>query len=143
MKSFFKWLLILSIGLVLLLMLAGGSLWSELISGPGVSISINGEDLDFGGLSDVPWYSAIFGMLVAGVVVCILLPLVLLFSLGLPLLLLGLTLVFVFIGTIGLGSLLFSPLILLVLLLWLIFRNKRPQQPRPAKPASKQASMHG
>jgi hypothetical protein len=142
MKSFFKWLLILSLGVALLAVLAGGSLLSDLITGPDVSISVNGADLDLDGLSAVPWYSVMFGMLVAGVVVCLLLPLVLLFSLGLPLLLLGLTLVFVFIGTIGLGSLLFSPLILLGLLLWLVLRNRRPQPPRQAKPST-QASMRG
>ncbi len=130
MKTTFKWLLILSLGLALLGLFAGGALWHEFIAQPDVSISINGEDLDFDGLQTVPWFGAVFGTLAAGIVVCLVIPLVLLFSVGLPILLTVMILGFVAVGLLSLGAMLFSPVIILGLLLWLVLRNKRPRSQR-------------
>ncbi|WP_310387847.1 hypothetical protein [Roseateles sp.] len=132
MKTTFKWLLILSLGLALLGLFAGGALWHALIAQPDVSISINGEDLDLQGLQSVPWFGVVFGMLAAGAVVCLVIPLVLLFSVGLPLLLTLAILAAVAVGLLSLGAMLFSPLILLVLLLLIVLRKKRPKSPAQA-----------
>jgi hypothetical protein len=132
MRTTFKWLLILSLGLALLGLFAGGALWHTLIAQPDVSISINGEDLDFEGLHSVPWFGVVFGMLAAGAVVCLVIPLVLLFSVGLPLLLTLAILAAVAVGLLSLGAMLFSPLILLVLLLLIVLRKKRPKSPPQA-----------
>jgi hypothetical protein len=142
MKTAFKWLLMLSLGIALLGLWAGGALWHEFIAQPDVSISINGEDFDFTGLEALPWFGGIFGMLAAGAVVCLVIPLVLLFSVGLPLLLTVMILGFVALGVLSLGAMLFSPVIIIGLLLWLVLRNKRP---RPARRTSAptQASISG
>ncbi|MCV2359343.1 hypothetical protein LNV08_10200 [Paucibacter sp. TC2R-5] len=134
MKTTFRWLLILSLGLALLGLLAGGALWQELMAQPGVSISINGEDLDIEGLHAMSGVGAVLGVLATGAVLCLVIPLVLLFSVGLPLLLTVLILGFVAVGLLSLGAMLFSPVIILGLLLWLVLRNKRPRSPRRANP---------
>ncbi|MCV2367521.1 hypothetical protein [Roseateles oligotrophus] len=142
MKTAFKWLLILSLGTALLGLWAGGTLWHEFIAQPDVSISINGEDWDFEGLQSLPWFGGIFGMLAAGAVVCLVIPLVLLFSVGLPILLTLMVLGFVAVGLLSLGAMLFSPVIIIGLLLWLVLRNKRPRPPRRTSEPT-QASIAG
>ena len=134
MKTTFKWLLILSLGIALLGLFAGGALWHELMTQPDVSISINGEDLDIGELHALSGVGAVLGVLATGAVLCLVIPLVLLFSVGLPLLLTVVILGFVAVGVLSLGAMLFSPLIILLLLLVLVLRNKRPKSPRRASP---------
>jgi prolipoprotein diacylglyceryltransferase len=134
MRSFFKWLLILGLAMGLLALMAGGALWHQVASQPEVSISINGADLDLDDWQGLSWFGGVIGMLVAGAVLCIVLPLVLLFSLGLPILLALMVLGFVLLGVVGVGAMLGSPLIILGLLLWLVFRNKRPRSTRSANP---------
>lgn len=131
MKNAFKWLLIGGALLAMLAMWSGFALWHgfhEFVMQPDVSLSINGEDIDIEGLREwgsAPWYEVMFGMMVAGLALCLVLPLVLVFSIGLPILLTVLILGGLAFGLLSLGGLLFSPFILLALLLWLVFRNKR------------------
>ncbi|MCV2350934.1 hypothetical protein [Paucibacter sp. Y2R2-4] len=131
MKNAFKWLLIGGALLAMLAMWSGFALWHglhEFVMQPDVSFSINGEDIDIEGLREwgsAPWYEVMFGMMMAGLALCLVLPLVLVFSIGLPILLTVLILGGVAFGLLSLGGLLFSPFILLALLLWLVFRNKR------------------
>ncbi|MCV2356048.1 hypothetical protein LNV09_18050 [Paucibacter sp. B2R-40] len=141
MKTTFKWLLVLSLGIALLGLLAGGVLWQEFIAQPDVSISINGEDLDISGLQALPWFTGVFGILAGGVVVCLVIPLVLLFSVGFPLLLTVLILGFVALLMLSLGAMFFSPLIILGLLLWLMLRNKHQKTRSRANPPQQQASI--
>ncbi|MEJ6007251.1 hypothetical protein WG899_17010 [Paucibacter sp. AS339] len=135
MKNVFRWFLIAGAVVGLLALCSGFALWQglhEFAMHPDVSLSINGEDIDIQGLRDLgstPWYEVMFGMTVAGLVVCLILPIVLVFSIGLPILLTVMILGGVAFGLLSLGSLLFSPFIILALLLWLVFRNKR----RPAQ----------
>lgn len=135
MRTIFKWLLILSAGVALMGLFAGGALWLELMAQPDFSISINGEDLDIAALHPMTGAGAVLGVLATGALLCLVIPLVLLFSVGLPILLTVMILGFVALGLLSLGAMLFSPLIILVLLLWLVLRNKRPKTPRHATPS--------
>ena len=128
MKTAFKSVLILSLVLGLLGWLAGGLIWQGIAAQPNFSITVNGEALDLQGFAGMPWAGLLFTLLTGGVIVCIVLPLILLFGLGLPLLLLGLVLAFVLLGVFGLGTMLFSPFLVLGLLLWLLLRNKQPKR---------------
>ena len=130
MKTTFKWLLILSMALALLAVIGGAALWQEIAAQPDVSISINGEDIDVHGVDAVSWIGAVAGVLVAGVVICIVLPLVLLLGLGLPLLLLGIGLACALLGVFSVGAIFFSPLILLGLLVWWMLRSKKAPAPK-------------
>lgn len=123
MKGFFKALLWTGLVLGLLAAFAGFHLWQQVASGPGISISINGQDLDLQGLSAAPWMSGLLGLMVTAMVLCIVLPLVLMLVLGLPLLLVGLVLAGVLLSLFSFGALLFSPLLLLGLLLWWLLRR--------------------
>jgi hypothetical protein len=125
MKNLLKILLLLSVGLVVLALIAGTTFWHGLAGQPGISVSINGEELDLQGLgAAVPWFGAVLGLFVAGLVMCVVVPLLLLLGLGLPLLIVGVVFGSVLLGVFGIGTLLFSPLILLVLVLWLILRRR-------------------
>jgi len=134
MKRAFKVLLLLSLGLALLALIGGLATWQQLAVTPGMTVSINGEHLDLEGLGDsfglLSGLGALIGVFVAGLVLCLIVPLVLLLSLGLPILLLCLMLGGMLLGVFSLGALLFSPLILLVLLLWLVFRPKSKPSPK-------------
>ncbi|MFY7864875.1 hypothetical protein [Roseateles sp.] len=146
MKNAFKWLLIAGAVMAMLALWSGFALWhgvQEFLMEPGVSFSINGESIDIEGLREwgaAPWYEVLFGMLVAGLVVCLVLPLVLVFSIGLPILLTVLILGGLAVGLLSLGGLLFSPLIVVALLLWLVFRNKRRASPGATQGSPSNAS---
>lgn len=133
----FKVLIILAIGMALLAVLTGGALWHALSDMPGIHVSINGQELfegsDFFGDSVNP---TLAGCLLIGVVACIALPLVLLLSVGLPLLVIGLVLGAVLLGALSLGSLLASPVLLMLLLLWLLLRSPKKHAAPPARPAN-------
>ncbi|MBY0234462.1 MAG: hypothetical protein K2W93_05735 [Burkholderiaceae bacterium] len=132
----FKILIILAIGMALLAMLTGGALWQAFSDMPSIHITVNGQELSFEG-SDFfgDSLSALAICVLAGVVICIALPLVLLLSLGLPLLILGLVLGAVLLGALSLGSLLASPALVMLLLLWLLLRSPK-KAPPPARPAN-------
>ncbi|OYU26479.1 MAG: hypothetical protein CFE41_15590 [Burkholderiales bacterium PBB2] len=132
MKSFAKFTLALSLVLALVAAVSGVWLWQEMWSHPGVSISINGEDLYLGEMASGQWAELLVGGLITGMVLLFVLPLVLLLGVGLPLLIVGGVLVCV-VGTVlaalfSVGAVLGSPLILLGLVLWLLLRDRRPKR---------------
>ena len=130
MKTAFKCLLILGLVLGLLGLLASGLVWQGIAAQPNLHITINGEALDLQDFAGMPWAGPLFTLLTGAVIVCLVVPMILLFGLGLPLLLLGLVLAFVLLGVFGLGTMLFSPFLVLGLLLWLLLRNKQPKRLR-------------
>jgi hypothetical protein len=127
MKTFFKTLLILSLLLVLASLAAGWGLLSWLHDAPGVHLSINGDELMLQGLGEV--LGAGLGLVITGLVLFIVLPLVLLLSVGLPLLIVGGLLAVGLAALLGMGALLGSPLILLVLVVWLLVRDRSKTRP--------------
>ncbi len=133
MKQAFRILAILSLALVVLAILSGIGLWHEASSHPGFSVSINGDDLDLEGLGDLNGLGglgAIFGLGVAALVMCLVVPLLLLFSIGLPLLIVGAVLAAVVLSVMSIGTLLFSPLIVVGVVLYLLLRTKKPRASR-------------
>ena len=131
MKRAFKIMMIMSLALAVLAILGSLGFWHEASSTPGLSVSVNGRDLDldfdglggFGSLSGLGW---ILGLGISVVVACVILPLVLLFSIGLPVLIIGMVVAGVVAGVMSVGALLFSPLIVIGLLLWLLLRTRKP-----------------
>ena len=130
MKRAFRILLILSLALAVLAILSGIGLWHGASSHPGLSVSINGDNLDLQGMSDVPWLGVIAGLSIAAVVLCVVVPLLLLFSIGLPLLIVGAVLAAVMVSVMSVGALLFSPLIVIGVVLYLLLRTKKPHASR-------------
>lgn len=135
MKTFLKTLLILSLLLVLASLAAGWGLLSWLHDAPGVHLSINGDELMLQGLGDGlgDVLGAGLGLVITGLVLFIVLPLVLLLSVGLPLLIVGGMLALGLAALLGLGALLGSPLILLLLVVWLLMRDRRKTRPSTAQ----------
>lgn len=133
MKSLFKTLLILSLLLTVLALAGGFAIWQEIASHPEVQVSINGEDLALHELHGLHWGGLLFGGLVTGFVLLIVLPLALLLGLGLPLLIVGGMLGVGLLALIGVGGLLLSPLLLVGLVLWLLLRDRR----NAARPSEK------
>jgi len=132
MKSFAKIILALSLVLALVAAVSGVWLWQEMLSHPGVSVSINGDDIALGELASGQWAELLVGGLLIGVALVFVLPFVLLLGVGLPLLIVGGLLLGV-LGTVlaalfSVGALLGSPLILLGLLLWLLLRDRRSKR---------------
>jgi hypothetical protein len=136
MKRFFHLSLILALVLASLTMFGGFFVWQEIASHPDVAVTINGDDFDLQGL-EMSGASGlgglILGSLVAGLVLFIVVPLCLLIGLGLPLLIIGGLLALGLLAVLGVGAIVFSPLLLLVLLLWLLLR--KPSKPRQANGA--------
>jgi hypothetical protein len=130
MKRAFRILAILSLALAVLAVLSGIGLWHEAGSHHGFNVSINGDDLDLHGLSDLSWLGTLAGLGIAAVVLCLVLPLLLLFSIGLPLLFIGGLVAAVLVGAMSVGALLFSPLIVIGVLLYLLLRTKKPRASR-------------
>ncbi len=131
MKTLFKAFLILTLGVVLLSVVGGCSLLHHVFSEPGVHITINGDEWTDPDIGDV--IGGILGLGAAGLMIFVVVPLVLVFAVGLPLLLVGGFIGFVVLLFCGLGAVLFSPAFLLVLVLWLLLR--RPKARAPAAPA--------
>ena len=132
MKSIAKIILALSLVLALVAAVSGVWLWQEMLSHPGVSVSINGDDIALGELASGQWAELLVGGVLIGVVLVFVLPFVLLLGVGLPLLIVGGLLLGV-LGTVlaalfSVGALLGSPLILLGLLLWLLLRDRRTKR---------------
>lgn len=130
MRTLFKAFFILALGVVLLSVIGGVSLAHHVFSDPGVNITINGEDWTDPDIGDA--IGAVIGLGVTGVVLFIVLPLVLLFAVGLPLLIVGGVIGFLVLLACGLGAVAFSPAFLLVLVLWLLLRRPKARTaPRP------------
>ena len=130
MKQVFRIMLILSLALAVLAILSGIGLWHEAGSHPGLSVSVNGDDLDLEGFGDLHGLGVIAGLGIAALVMCVVVPLVLLFSIGLPLLIVGVVLAAVVISVMSVGALLFSPLIVIGVVLYLLLRTKKPRASR-------------
>jgi len=131
MRTLFRWILLMAIALVVLSGLSSTLLLHSLAHIPDISISINGEALDLADLEWAPFSATLLGLMVAGLVVCVVLPLVLLLGIGLPLLIVAGMLGVVLAMMLGLGTLLGSPVIVIGLILWLLLRPRRaPRAPR-------------
>jgi hypothetical protein len=132
MNRLAKFTLLLSLLLALAAIIGGILIWQELAAHPQFSISINGEAIELDALHSMHWAGLLFGGVIASLVLAllllILLPLLLLLGLGLPLLLLALCVGAAVLGVASAGALLFSPLILLALLLWWMLRSKPAAQ---------------
>lgn len=133
MRTLFKVFFFLAAFVVLLSVLGGLGVAHEILSEPGVHITVNGSEWsgwDDPDIGDV--IGAVFGFGVAGLVLFVVVPLVLLFAVGLPLLIVGgvVGLLVLIVG--GLGAVVFSPAILLVLVLWMALRRPKPRMPAPA-----------
>ncbi|MEJ5999639.1 hypothetical protein [Paucibacter soli] len=125
MRTAFRVMLALVLLMMLLASLAGVAVWHELAASPGLHITINDEELSAAGFGIGDFLGLVLGLGIAGVVVLLVVPVVLLFSIGLPLLIVGGVLALVCLLFSGIGALLFSPLFLFGLLLWLILRKPR------------------
>jgi len=130
MRQAFRILAILSLALAVLAILSGIGLWHEFSGHPGFSVSINGDDLDLERLADLNGLGVILGLGVAALVMCVVVPLLLLFSIGLPLLIIGAVVAAVVVSVMSVGALLFSPLLVIGLLLYLLLRTKKPRAAR-------------
>ena len=130
MKTLFKAFLILALGVVLLSVVGGCSLLHHVFSEPGVHITVNGDDWtdpDLGGV-----ISAVLGLGVVGLMLFVVVPLVLIFAVGLPLLLVGGFIGFMVLLFCGVGAVVFSPAFLVILVLWLLLRRPKAREAGPA-----------
>ncbi|CAM4042880.1 hypothetical protein [Roseateles saccharophilus] len=123
MKTLFKILFIGTALMVLAAMFGGFALLHH--GGPDMHIVLNDEELSLGSGDFGDWLGAGIGLLVAGVVCAVVLPLVLLLGVALPLLIVGGVVAMVLAGVLGVGAVLGSPLILFGLLLFVVLRNRR------------------
>lgn len=122
MKTLFKILFIGTALMVLAAMFGGFALLHH--GGPDMHIVLNDEELVLGGSDFGDWLGAGIGLVVAGVVCAVVVPLVLLLGLALPLIIVGGVMAVVIAGLLGVGAVLGSPLILLGLLLVVVLRNR-------------------
>ncbi len=125
MKTLFKILFFGTALMVLAAMFGGFALLHH--GGPDLHLVLNDDEVffggsDFGDLGD--WLGAGIGLLVAGIVCAVVVPLVLLLGVALPLLIVGGLMAVVIAGLLGVGAVLGSPLILLGLLLVVVLRNR-------------------
>jgi len=129
MRTLFRFVALLMLACIVLSILGGGALlhgiWHD-----GVHISVDGDEV-FGASSMFDGLGVLIGFAVAGLVLAVVLPLVLLFSVGLPLLIVGCIVA----AVLGAGALACSPFILfLVLMVWLLRRNKPRRTGRRNEP---------
>jgi|SRR6218665_3414407 len=133
MKTFLKISLALTLLLAIAALMAGTAIWNGLGSHADMTVSINGENLPIEQMGLMHWAGTFFGVLVAGFVVIVVVPLALLVGLGLPLLLLGLGLGIALLAVFSVGALMLSPLIFVLLILWLLLRNKKSAKSAPTR----------
>ena len=129
MKSFFKFIFVAVLVLGLLSMAFGVLVALNVLTQPDFSINVNGNELPLAELHAGHWVLGTLGLGVAAVVVVVVVPLALLLGLAMPLLMLALGLSLGLMALLGVGALMLSPLLVIVLLLvWLSRRNK-PKPP--------------
>lgn len=133
MKTFFKLLLALSLVMVLASVALGVVAFGAISDTDGVHIVINGHEWTGGTLDMADGFTVFLALLIGGLVMCVVVPLVLLLGLGLPLLLLGGLAVLAVAAVLGTGALLGSPLLLVVLVVWLLVRDRSPRARRRAR----------
>ena len=129
MRTLFRILALAMLACIVLSVIGGGALMHEIWS-DGVHISVDGDEV-FGASGAFDGLGALLGVLIAGLVLCVVLPLVLLFSIGLPLLIVGCIVA----ALLSAGAVACSPFILFVLLMvWLLRRNKPRRVTRRNEP---------
>ncbi|MDM4768091.1 hypothetical protein [Pelomonas sp. SE-A7] len=131
MKRVFQIFAVIAL-LALVAAVSGGlSLWHHIGSHPDMSISINGDEVLLGSLDIGDLVGGIIGLAVAAFVVLIVVPLALLLGIGLPLLIVGGMMAIGVLAVVGIGAVVFSPLLLLVGILWLALRRKPAKTTTP------------
>jgi hypothetical protein len=131
----FGWLMLLGIlGVALAAAISIGMVINDLP--PDLLVTVDGEQINLHGLSAGHAWLAFGGVVLAIVIVVIVVPLALLFGLGVPLLIAGLALVAALLVAGVAVAVVSSPLILLALLFWWAVRPKRASAPAaPPAPA--------
>ena len=132
----FKLTMIGCLVLALLALVGGTALWhqlgSDVLGGhhPGLSVSVNGDDVDIQSFAGLDWLGSVIGVFVAGLVLCLVVPLLLLLGLGLPLLIVGGVLCCILAALLSAGAVVFSPFVLFVLfIVWAVRRKPRATPP--------------
>ncbi len=121
MKTLFKILFVGTALMMLAALLGGYALLNH--HGADMHIVVNDDELVLGsGIGD--WLGASAGLLVAGVVCLVVVPLVLLLGVALPLLIVGGVVAVMLAALLSAGAVLGSPLILLGLLRFVVLRNR-------------------
>lgn len=124
MKTLFK-ILFIGTALMVLVAMFGGFALLHHHGGPDMHIVLDDGDFFFGGSDVGDWLGATLGLFIAGAVLCLVIPLVLLLGVALPLFIVAAVLGVGLVAMLGVGAVVGSPLILLGLLLFLVLRNRR------------------
>jgi hypothetical protein len=123
MKTLFKILFIGTALMVLLSMFGGFALLNH--HGSDMHIVLDDGEFFLGGSDLGDWLGATIGLFIAGAVLCLVIPLVLLLGVALPLFIVAAVLGVGLVAVLGVGAVIGSPLILLGLLLFVVLRNRR------------------
>ena len=123
MKTLFKILFIGTALMVLMAMFGGFALLHH--HGSDMHIVLDDGDFFLGGGDLGDWLGATIGLFIAGAVLCLVIPLVLLLGVALPLLIVCGVVAVVVASLLGIGAVLGSPMILLGLLVFVVMRNRR------------------
>jgi len=124
MKTAFKlfaWLMLIALVVSIGLVIAGAAWLLPLDRGV---ITIDGDSITLGALHGADWLVAVAGVFVAIVVVALVVPLAVVLPLLFAAFVVGLAMLMV----LGVAALFFSPLLLLVWVVWRLVRSERPRQ---------------
>ncbi len=122
MKTLFKILFIGTALMILAAMFGGFALLNH--HGSDMHITMGGDELFIGSGDFGDWVGATLGLFIAGLVLCLVVPLVLLLGVALPLVICAFVVGVVLVAVLGVGAVLGSPLILLGLLFFVVLRNR-------------------
>lgn len=129
MKSFFKFIFFSALVLGAITLALGALVALNVLTAPDFSVSINGAELPLDQLNAGHWALGTMGLLIAGSVVLVVVPLALLLGLAMPLLMLALGLSLGVMALLGVGAMVLSPLLLIILALVWLSRRNRPKPP--------------
>ena len=124
MKTLFK-ILFIGTALMVLMAMFGGFALLHHHGGPDMHIVLDDGEFFLGGSDLGDWLGATLGLFIAGAVLCLVVPLVLLLGVALPLFIVAAVLGVGLVAMLGVGAVVGSPLILLGLLLFVVLRNRR------------------
>ncbi len=124
MKTLFK-ILFIGTALMVLMAMFGGFALLHHHGGPDMHIVLDDGEFFLGGSDVGDWLGATIGLFIAGAVLCLVIPLVLLLGVALPLFIVAAVLGVGLVAMLGVGAVIGSPLILLGLLLFVVLRNRR------------------